>query len=635
VNDSELFADLFAEGDLLPAPAPPAVEPIPQNRAELLAVVGPERRRIYDTVRSLLDELETAVPWSALYYPPDDVAEFMNLESRLLGVIESSPARIRDLLESLRQEATDLSSRQTIDDIEFYFAGIHEMASHDLAKLRARLKPFSDAVAAVVLTAPQRDALCEHTADLKGKYASAIMGATASILAEGHWTGVEIEPILFAEKAEEFERNRTLLDNLRTTVQAVREIGQEVAFGELRRRWLLAQRVDQYALADLPTFRGRLGRLLKQPSRRALYSGDYRQIQRRERRLSARINELEELHHLTWSATPGQSAEAMAQVFERLAQLILEIAAIIDVELLATLVGDKPLQTLRAIAVAEKEEDRRQPRDADATDVQPAAQVQLRRRRHPRREGLSDEQHALIPLLHEEDLRTFFDLLLGSVAKRASLALRNERTGAAPRVGSTASMPSPLPVTSVPPPTALRRPPTARTSGSFASLLDADEPAPHLSTPPVATPKPTSVARAAAPPPPRASWPERVAAARLIHDEIAGLRTNGSSSWISFRMIQRLVAKQTGVPPSMLQAAHPFLRELQSRLLPRLPAAIAMGDLSPDIGKTLAQICDLLLDQNLGPRQIRDDVPEAINRLLRVLDGLEASTAAILVSALS
>ena len=63
-------------------------------------------------------------------------------------------------------------------------------------------------------TAAEGTHLCEIAADLKGKYASAMMGAAASLVGQGLYNGVELEPVLFLEKAEEFHSARELVERL-------------------------------------------------------------------------------------------------------------------------------------------------------------------------------------------------------------------------------------------------------------------------------------------------------------------------------------------------------------------------------------------------------------------------------------
>ncbi|HXT20727.1 MAG TPA: hypothetical protein VN923_08265, partial [Thermoanaerobaculia bacterium] len=377
---------------------PLAVVTLPSDRDSLLEQILPERQKLYRLVRRMLDELDEAAPWEQLYYPPDDGETFLGMTTALLGVVEQIPQRTRELVELLSLAAPDEETRRTLEEAEFYFAGIHSMCAHDLGRLRTLLAPHA-APDAPPLSPAQRNFLCEVAADLKGKYASALMGATASIVAEGTWTGVEVEPVLFPEKAEEFRRNVELVRALRRTLDAIGELQAAVPFGELLERWRAGARVDPYALADLATFRGILGRLLKRDLRRGFYSGDYHQIQRREAALAKRAAALEATHHRTW----GEPADApgAAEAYAQLGGLTLEVAALLDVAVLEQLLGARAVKDLRMAASAEA-----------------AAHDEGRKRRT----HLPAELEPLVPLLAGEDLKSFLALLLGSVLKRASLA---------------------------------------------------------------------------------------------------------------------------------------------------------------------------------------------------------------------
>src|SRR5687768_18602543 len=108
------------------------------------------------------------------------------MTAALLGVVEQIPMRTRELIALLSLVAPDDETRQTLEDAEFYFSGIHSMCAHDVRRLRALLEPFTQPGVEPPPPA-QRNFVCEVAADVKGKYASALMGATASIVAEGSW----------------------------------------------------------------------------------------------------------------------------------------------------------------------------------------------------------------------------------------------------------------------------------------------------------------------------------------------------------------------------------------------------------------------------------------------------------------
>src|SRR5687768_15161002 len=279
------------------------------------------------------------------------------------------------------------------------FSGIHHMVEHELKRVEKMLEPVRERGASVPATPEERQLLCELSADLKGKYASSMMGAAASLIAQGLWNGVELEPILFPEKAEEFRNTRELVDLLKEVTSAIKQLPEQVHFVELVSGWQRSIRADQYALADLPSLRGKIAKLLKERTRRALYSGDYHQISRREILLSERINELETLHQKTWSTTEHGGGQDLAPTYARLVQLTLEMAAVLDVTILKALIGDKKVDGLRARVMAVKN----RPAPTASTPGQ----------------GLD----SLIPLLAEDDLRIFLELLLGAVMRRASLSV--------------------------------------------------------------------------------------------------------------------------------------------------------------------------------------------------------------------
>jgi hypothetical protein len=593
------------------ATGPAVATPLPP-RDVLLERVLPERQKLYRLVRRMLDELDEAAPWDHLYYPPDDGETFLAMASALVGVVEQIPQRTRELVELLSLAAPDDETRLTLQEAEFYFSGIHSMCARDLGRLRELLEPHA-VPGAPPLRPGDRNFLCEVAADLKGKYASALMGATASIVGEGSWSGVDVEPVLFPEKAEEFRRNGELAMALRRTLDAVREVQEAVPFVELLERWRAGARVDPYALADLATFRGILGRLLKRELRRAFYSGDYHQISRREASLAMRIAAVEALHHRTWSEpadTPG-AADAYAE----LEALTLEVAAILDVKLLERLVGARVLKDLR-MAVA-----------SQSADVEEG---------RSRRKRLADRLERLVPLLGGEDLTSFLGMLLGSVLKRASLA--SLETGAhlmpapeksperdeAPRPAAAAKS------------TGGRR--KSGTTGKVALPRIEEDELPSIGdalpsigevVAPNAAPRPlpaattqTQSAASATPPAARRETLDQ------LHTLLQSLQSNANPHWSSFRMLQRLLERHARIPPSIVQGAHPFVYDVLNGLVPQLEVAASFQAVPQEARRRLVECCLALTDDALSPEQMIDEVPANLSRLHRLLEALTAATAA-------
>ncbi|HXT21788.1 MAG TPA: hypothetical protein VN923_13640, partial [Thermoanaerobaculia bacterium] len=506
-----------------------------------------------------------------------------------------------------------------------------------LGRLRALVAPHAAPTRpdAPSITPAQRNFLCEVAADLKGKYASALMGATASIVAEGTWSGVDVEPVLFPEKGEELRRNADLARAMRRTLDAIGELQDAVPFAELLERWRGGARVDPYALADFATFRGIFGRLLKRDLRRGFYSGDYHQIQRRELALSARMAALEALHQRTWSEPAG--AEGIAAGYGEMERLTLEIAAILDVELLEKLLGARAVKDLRIAAAAE----------GVAGEVMRGG-----------RKKLAPTLEPLVPLLAGEDLKTFLSLLLGSVLKRASLA-STQRTGRAP-VAASATPPRRAPAADTAPTPVMARPvlESLRASDNappseYSALPSIDDALPSLDEPlfsiaEIAELSPAVAAAAPEPPPwTAASAAPRAAAARKSDatppsGELArrretleqllailqSLQSGENPHWSSFRMLQRLLDRHARIPPSIVQGAHPFVYEVLNGLVPQLEVAASFGAVPQEARRRLVECCTALTDDSLSPAQMVEEVPAHLARLHRLLEALQAATAA-------
>ncbi|MEO1367357.1 MAG: hypothetical protein AAFX50_09285, partial [Acidobacteriota bacterium] len=459
-----------------PSPTATAATKALPSQEELLAEGGEAKALIYRAVRQILNDLEQAAPWDSLYYPPANTEDFLRMTDLLILVIEGLPERVEKLTAKL--EALD-APEEMVGDFEFFFHGIHTSVEQELTKLKALLASFQQAAPREEPTPDERDFSCELSADLKGKYSSSIMGASASLIAEGGpWRGVEIEPILYPEKAQEFERNEKLVQTLSEVTENIQNLLEQVPLAELVASWSQGQRVDQYALTALYSLLGNLGKLMREDSRRALYSGDYHQIQRREALLAARVNELTTLHNTTWGTVPPGLGLKPEDAYPRMVQAATELATVLSSDILKKIIGEKQVVDLFNVVMLEKEANASVDRWRSGHQIQP----------HRSRERIPSELHSLIILLYDEDLNTFLELLLGSVLKRASLTVRKEVEDApSPKemeemleaLGEAPAPPSPVSPPPTPPPAASPPPPAA--------------------PPPAAEPPP---ARAASPDPP-------------------------------------------------------------------------------------------------------------------------------------
>ena len=535
----------------------------PSSREAVLARVGPVKTSVYQFVRECIDDFERIAPWRPLYYPPEDPAELVTLVGSLLDFIRGIPKRVEALLATI--PAGEGSGEEPgREDVGFLFNGLHRMVAHELKRIDTNLAPFRGGSA--VPSTVEGQLLCELCADLKGKYTSALMGSAASLVGQGLWNGVELEPVLFPEKAEEFRCTRELVDSLKDVIEAIRHLPEHVPFAELRERWSQGQRVDQYALADLPSLRGKLGRLLRERSRRALYSGDYHQISRREVLLSERANELERLHQQTWAATASGALEP-TPVHARLAQLTLEIAAVLDVTILKAIIGDRKVNDLRArVAMAKG---RPAPAGAEGPD-------------------------ALLPLLAEDDLRIFFELLLGNVLRRASLSV------------STPAEPEAAP------------PPAAKPAAPAARPPAAVKPAAKPPAAPAPAPAPTKPPE----PPPR---PDLFPAFRRAHEVLGELLGASNPHLNAFRMTQRLLEKHARIPGAMFESIHPYLEQIRTKIVPVLRRIAPYQGITDDAVDRLDGYCYDLLHADPALAPLREEIAKKMERLLRFLEAVRAA----------
>jgi hypothetical protein len=508
----------------------------PADARTLLAQASPRGRALYSHVRRLLDELELGVPWSLLYAPPAAAGELVRRLEAMLTRLEEVPAGISGELAALARDARSEEDHEALAEAEFYFTTLHQMTAadrHRLATALGRVRPEQPATRAEV------DVLCELAADVKGKYTSAIMGAAAALVSEGRWHGVEFEAELFPEKAEEAERNRRLLGALEGTARAQRAVTASFPWQPVLASWSGGRPLDRYALSDLVSLRAHLLRLLTVANRRALYSGDYQQLRRRETRLGERLREMEELHLRTLELTPAHTA---GEPFDRLSRLLLEIAALLDVEVLRAQIGDKRVHTLREA--------------------------------HAAREGAPPgADDALSALLGEEDLRTFVDLLVGAVRKRASIACRAVEPAAASE---------------------LRPAPPGRVVGPVHFDLAAG----------------------------------RAFATRLV---AALERLTGAEHppWKAFQMVQKLQARLGTLPPALLHEIEPFVAELETDLVPLLAEAGAAGAVPPAAADALRAAGERLRAQDFSRPEAARELAADLTRVVRLLDSLRAAAEAL------
>ena len=289
----------------------------PPTFETILDAAGENGLMVYDMVRDIVDKLNDAAPWQLLYYPPEDEHAFFEMAYQFLIEIDGIRDRIGATMETLLNPKD--SSAIPVRQIRVFFDNLIGMICQDQHVLAKKLAEF----ARQSISVDERNVICELGADLKGKVQNSLMGVAARVLGHSHWSGPEVEPVLFPEKLDEGRRNRQLVRALQEVIRLIRGLQEEMSFPDLITTWIDRRRVDQYALVDLFILQGAVGQLMKVKNRRALYSGDYHRIRERDGRLCDRISEINLRHNRTWSTDPREGNETD---YSHLVEKTLEIA---------------------------------------------------------------------------------------------------------------------------------------------------------------------------------------------------------------------------------------------------------------------------------------------------------------------
>lgn len=571
----------------------------PRDRDEVLARIEPARARVYTVASDVLRELDRVAPWSSLYYPPREHHAFLEMNRGLLRELERARERLDSLLETTEPNELDETAR---DEMRFYFSGIHEMVRGDMDRLSDLLTPLSRRYASSL---EEKSFVCQAAADVKGKYTSALMSTVASLVGEGLWSGAEVEPLLFPEKGQEAEASQRLLDCLDELLDLQDALASERLFSELYERWSRGEPADLYALADLFAFKGLLGMLLRSSQRRALYSGDYHELRRRESEISTRLAELEAGHRLTWS-------DRIQPIWENgdlshLTQLVLELAALMDSRALSDMVTEDWLAEMRSMAVQIRGLESESEGEGEGEEDGRGGALDLATASLPRRWA------ALVPLLAQPDLRRYLRDLRRAVEKRQALRremLRPANGEGEERVEDTMVL-------------------EALEGDSLELVLeggsDRGEDAAR-SVPSGAQTEPGGGDGGGAPPP--SAGPAQSAlplqdAVRELQHRLKDLRSSSSSAWKTFRMTERLLGKHRRIPPGMYASACPFVVQVEEEILPLVTAISAGGALTDQQARRLESTCSFLLEAEPSPARLEEAIPRTMKRLLDLLDALE------------
>ncbi len=305
----------------------------PRNQDEIRARISFKRWRIYESVVEILNEIETRIDWEKLYDADVETDELLAwglyLEEALPGIpgrlraacAEAAPAgcrpegRLEELEDHLhwgvRQVETGL--RQSVSVLSREMVELITTGTRDLPAPRLR---------------EAWRALAVPIAEIAGKLRSDLRKLTAFLVAGELWDSDEIEVVLFPRKHQELERTRRLRQRLVETMEGFQGSDERLPISDVIRMWRNGQALGQAALAEIDSMIQGLVTMLDGANRMALYVDSYYRLGDWSRHLERCSEGLKQ--HL------GDEAVEDA--------LTKEIAAILDTEILAEILGEESLR---------------------------------------------------------------------------------------------------------------------------------------------------------------------------------------------------------------------------------------------------------------------------------------------------
>jgi hypothetical protein len=118
-------------------------------------------------------------------------------------------------------------------------------------------------------------------------------------------------------------------------------------------------------------------------------------------------------------------------------------------------------------------------------------------------------------------------------------------------------------------------------------------------------------------------------ALKAVSDLLKELLGAGNSNLNSFKMAQRMLSKHNRIPAAMLESTHPFVRDVQERLVPLLRQITPFQGITDEAVKKLEGYCIDLRRKDFNPAQLKDDIPKKMERFLRFLEARRAAGPAL------
>ena len=309
--------------------------PFPQTKEDLRARVSSRRWRVYETISRIIEEIEQIIDWERLYDLRGQLSEFLSWGLFLEECIPAAVPRIRQAVEDCAgadERIAEPRPEELEDDVFWGTKQIEGGMQQALSVLSKEMVSHFTSRQRLADDAAEKKpkALCISIADTAGKLRSDLRRFAAFIVAGGTWDSDEIEVILFSRKMAELKEGHRLKKHLVETMEGFQGSEQRLPISDVLRLWRNGKVLGTSALVEIDTLLGSLGDVLEPTNRRALYVDSYYRLS-------------EWMSHLS-RCTEGLKRHLGDADFEDI--LTKEIAAVLDVDILAETLGEDTLREM-------------------------------------------------------------------------------------------------------------------------------------------------------------------------------------------------------------------------------------------------------------------------------------------------
>ncbi|MEM8962916.1 MAG: hypothetical protein AAGD38_15630 [Acidobacteriota bacterium] len=294
--------------------------------AELRAQVSDPRWYAYATARALLDKLAQVIGWDHLYDADLPLHDYLAWGLFLEERIPASITRVREAIAIPANERPEADPDGLEDMVYWTTRQIQDGLGQSLGMLRRLVIELS--------TSPPRDddtrteriaQLCGLIADVAGKFRGDLRKGVAFLIADGFDGDPDrIELTLFPDKFRELEEGMRLKNALVDVMEGFQGSTRRLPIADVLHRWRSGEVRGPYALLEVKALHETLNLVLAPEHRMGLYVDSYQRLLACSREIGTRFKAL-------GRALGDPKAEGT---------LTRELAAVLDLDILAEMLGD-------------------------------------------------------------------------------------------------------------------------------------------------------------------------------------------------------------------------------------------------------------------------------------------------------